>query len=104
MSPAHSKRMIEAARAKSVLVITDNPAGMTRGSMINFVIADKRVRFEISRAAAESAGLKLSSRLLAVALRVHSSGMFVEFSPLAQVHRPAPHGTQMHGKSLAARS
>jgi hypothetical protein len=35
------------------------------------VTLDGRVRFEISLAAAEQAGLKLSSRLLSVAVRVY---------------------------------
>ena len=38
--------------------------------MINFVVAERRVRFEIALDAAEKSGLKLSSRLLAVAQQV----------------------------------
>lgn len=38
--------------------------------MINFVVADRRVKFEIAPYTAEKAGLALSSRLLAVAMRV----------------------------------
>ena len=82
-APARAGALINAAREKSILVITDAPEGLERGGMINFVIAERRVRFEISTKAAESAGLRLSSRLLAVALRVHSSGRFSASIPLA---------------------
>jgi hypothetical protein len=67
--------LIGAASERPILIITDAPDGMQRGSMINFVLEDRRIRFEISRGAAERAHLKLSSRLLSVALRVHSSGL-----------------------------
>jgi hypothetical protein len=39
--------------------------------VLNFVTVDKRVRFEISLIAAERAGLRISSELLSVAIRVH---------------------------------
>lgn len=81
-APTRTAGMIKAARAKSILVITDDPEGLQRGGMINFVLAENRVRFEISRSAAENAGLKLSSRLLAIALRVHSSGLLGDPKPL----------------------
>lgn len=80
--PARPERLIKSALDKSVLVITDRPQGLDHGGMINFVIADRRVRFEISPKAAEKAGLKLSSRLLAIALRVHSSGLFNGSTPV----------------------
>jgi hypothetical protein len=67
--------LIERAAQGSVLVITDTPEGMKPGSMINFVIENRRVRFEISPSAAERARLKLSSRLLSVAIRVHSNSV-----------------------------
>lgn len=35
--------------------------------MIGFVIDNRRVRFDINQAAAEAAGLKISSKLLSVA-------------------------------------
>jgi hypothetical protein len=55
------------------LVVTDAPAGLPEGAMINFRIVDQRVRFEISLPAARNAGLTLSSRLLAAALRVETT-------------------------------
>ena len=35
--------------------------------MINFVLENNRVQFEVNRKAAEQAGLKISSKLLSVA-------------------------------------
>jgi hypothetical protein len=43
---------------------------MDAGGIINFVTVDNRIRFEISVGNADRQGLKVSSRLLAVAQRV----------------------------------
>jgi hypothetical protein len=56
-----------------MLVVTDAPGALRDGSMINFQVVDQRVRFEISLAAAERAGLELSSRLLAAAMSVDTT-------------------------------
>ena len=59
-----------AIRGRGILLVTESPGALEHGSMINFVVADRRVKFEIALEPAEKAGLALSSRLLAVALRV----------------------------------
>ena len=59
-----------AARAKSVLLISDTERGLESGSVINFVHVEDRVGFEVSIDAAERSNLRLSSRMLAVARRV----------------------------------
>jgi hypothetical protein len=59
-----------AARALSVLVVSDAERGLEAGSVINLVVADERVGFEVSIEAAERSGLRLSSRMLGVARRV----------------------------------
>lgn len=56
-----------------VLTVGDGDAFARDGGMIGFVIEDRRVRFDINRQAAETAGLKLSSRLLGVARSVIDS-------------------------------
>jgi hypothetical protein len=53
-----------------VLIVTDDADGLDEGSIVNFMLVDRRVRFEISVSAAERAGLKVSSELLSVAARV----------------------------------
>lgn len=73
-SPAASRleRVAQAVRPHATLMVTDFEGALTRGSMINFVLADRRLRFEISLPAVESSGLRLSSRLLAVAMHVQT--------------------------------
>jgi hypothetical protein len=61
---------IAEAHSRPVVTVTELPDGLALGSVINFVLVEGKVRFEISVDAAESAGLKVSSRLLAVAHRV----------------------------------
>jgi hypothetical protein len=63
-------RLLRAAAERGVLTVTEFDAGLREGSVINFRLVDERVRFEVSLAAADKAGLKLSSRLLSVAYRV----------------------------------
>lgn len=65
-------QLARTAQARSVLTVTENAGGLEQGSVINFLIAEGRVRFEISVEAAERSGLKLSSRLLAVAQLVRT--------------------------------
>jgi YfiR/HmsC-like len=55
---------------RPVLVVTDNPDGLDAGSTLNFVLLDRRVRFEVSVMASDRAGLKVSAELLSVAARV----------------------------------
>jgi hypothetical protein len=60
-------RIIEAGHKNSVLTVSDMPQFTTRGGMIQFVLEDNRVRFEVNLTAAQNAGLTLSSELLKVA-------------------------------------
>jgi hypothetical protein len=55
---------------RSVLVITDEEDALAATSTINLLVADQRVRFEISLANARRVGLDISSDLLALAVRV----------------------------------
>jgi hypothetical protein len=67
-------RLAQEARARAVLTVTDSEGALAQGSMINFVLDDRRVRFDIALDTAERSGLKLSSRLLAVARDVRTGG------------------------------
>lgn len=58
------------ARRQSVLVVCEDADIPGQVCAINFVLSQGRVRFEVSQQSAENNGLKLSSRLLAVALQV----------------------------------
>jgi hypothetical protein len=53
-----------------VLTVGEAPGFLTDGGMINFVVDDRRVRFDINVAAASAASVKISSRLLSVARTV----------------------------------
>jgi hypothetical protein len=58
--------------AASMLLVTDEDGGLNTGSILNFLTIDRQVRFEVSLPAAERWGLKISSELLGVAIRVQS--------------------------------
>jgi hypothetical protein len=64
-------RMVEeifaAVRGLPVLTVGETDDFLEKGGMISLVTRDKTVRLEINLVAAEAAGLKISSRLLAVA-------------------------------------
>ena len=51
---------------RPMLVVTESPGALRQGSVINFLLEDGQIRFEVSPEAAERRGLKLSSRLIAV--------------------------------------
>jgi hypothetical protein len=70
MDASQLKRTLEPYKGLPTLTISDVPGGMDAGGIINFVTVDNRIRFEISVGNADRQGLKVSSRLLAVAQRV----------------------------------
>jgi len=59
--------LMKSAHARGILTITENDDAADQASIINLVVTDGRVRFDVVLEAAERAGIKLSSRLLAVA-------------------------------------
>ncbi|MDQ6680523.1 MAG: YfiR family protein [Pseudomonadota bacterium] len=61
---------LAAIKGRPVALITDAPHGAEFGAVLTFVQSNNRLRFEASLPAAEQAGVRLSSRLLAVAERV----------------------------------
>lgn len=65
-----TREALQGAQALPVLTVTDSPTGHPPGSVINFLVVDDRIRFDISREAAERRGLQVRSQLLAVARQV----------------------------------
>jgi hypothetical protein len=59
-----------AAEGGATLVVTETKGAIGRGTMINFVLHEGRVRFDVDLTAVARGGLTLSSRLLAVAQNV----------------------------------
>jgi hypothetical protein len=53
-----------------LLVVSEADGALEQGAMINFLRVDGRVRFEVAPDAAERRGLRISSRMLAVAQHV----------------------------------
>jgi hypothetical protein len=64
---AQLKRILESLRGTNALTVSDAKGFTEQGGMINFVLENDRVQFEVNRKAAEQAGLKISSKLLSVA-------------------------------------
>jgi hypothetical protein len=62
--------ILTALRSSNILTVSDMPGFTRRGGMIQFVLDGSRVRFEINIAAAQRAGLTLSSELLKVAVAI----------------------------------
>jgi hypothetical protein len=70
---SHAARLAEvlaAAKDQPILTVTESDPDSAVGSMVNFVVVEDKVKFDIALRAAESSGLKISSRLLAVARSV----------------------------------
>ena len=74
--------------AQPVLLVTDRPGALDEGSIVNFLVVDRRVRFEVSLGAAHQARLKVSSQLLAVAARVRGAVMPWPVRPCPQSFPP----------------
>jgi hypothetical protein len=72
------RHVIASLAGRPVLVVTSEQDGLEAGSSVNFLLIDQRVRFEISVDAAHSAGLKVASELLAVAIRVRGRRVYLE--------------------------
>ena len=58
---------LSALHGQPVLTVTESPWAVPPESMINFVLVDDKVRFDIAPRVAESNKLKISARLLGVA-------------------------------------
>jgi len=65
--PAFVTEVLTSVRGLPVLTVTDGTPGGARG-IVNFVIRDNHVRFQIDREAAARNGLQISSKLLSIAV------------------------------------
>ena len=68
--PNGRTQLRSASGQRGLLVIGDSERALENGATIGFVPADDRVAFEVSLENAERCGLRISSRMLAVARRV----------------------------------
>ena len=72
---ADSGRLAEilaAAKGRALLTVTESEEALELGSMINFVVVDDKVRFDVAPPPADSGNLRISARLLGVARKVVS--------------------------------
>jgi hypothetical protein len=67
---AQLSAVLAALATAPVLTVSDNPDFVKRGGMVQFILDEDHVRFEINIAAARRAGLTLSSELLKIARAV----------------------------------
>ena len=88
--------------ARPVLVVTDMDGGLDSGSVINFIEANRNVRFEISLLAADRAHLKITSALLSVAARVERRPQAWSRCADPYVRRYRPASCQVRVASLQA--
>jgi hypothetical protein len=66
-------RILDTLRDSPILTVGEAPDFASRGGMIQFVIEDNKVRFEINLGTAQKAGLAMSSQLLKVAASVRGA-------------------------------
>jgi hypothetical protein len=67
-------RILDAATAAGVLTIGEDDGFATLGGVIGLLVENRKVRFDVDTSAAQSAGLRVSSKLLALTRNVRSSG------------------------------
>jgi hypothetical protein len=80
--------IIDLVKNQSVLTVADTQEFLDAGGIVNFVIEDNKVRFDVNLTASEKAGLKIRSQLLRLAKRVIKDGAEVT-SPAAPTKQEA---------------
>jgi hypothetical protein len=79
VSAGESKRIgkiLESLKGAPVLTVGDSRGFAESGGMINFIVEDSSVRFEINPDAARESGLKISSKLLSLAKIVRTKASY----------------------------
>lgn len=79
---------MSALAGSPVMTVSDMPGFMERGGMIQFVLVDTRVRFEVNLNAANKCGLTLSSQLLKAAVSVVGKPQAPVGKPQAVIEKP----------------
>jgi hypothetical protein len=69
---AHRKEILSGLRGRSVLTVGDSQGFVDAGGMIELLVEDERMRFEVNLHAANEARLKISAKLLSLAKAVLS--------------------------------
>lgn len=66
----HLPQLAQMAEQQAILIVTENDQGLVPGSTINLRLLNDRIGFDVSLSDARRNNLKLSARLLSVALTV----------------------------------
>lgn len=64
-------KILQHVKRKNILTVGDTPGYARRGVIINFYTENNKVRFDINMAAADKAGLVISSKLLRLARSIY---------------------------------
>lgn len=64
---------LASGQSQAVLTVSDSEEAHALGSMINFLIADDKLRFEVALKQAMAARIKISARMLSAAYRVQGA-------------------------------
>jgi len=70
--------ILSRSRRHGALLVGETEGFAAAGGVVQFVLDQNRVRFAINPDAADRAGLKISSKLLALALIIHDTGRGAE--------------------------
>ncbi|MES2077336.1 MAG: YfiR family protein [Pseudomonadota bacterium] len=68
-----TQELLAAAQNQAMLTVSDSAEAHALGSMVNFVTADERLRFEVALRPAAGARLKISARMLSAAYKVQGA-------------------------------
>lgn len=66
----HMKEIVESVKEHGILTIADTKDFLETGGIINLIMEEKKVRFEINIAAAKQSGITIRSQLLRLAKKV----------------------------------
>jgi len=73
----NTKEILDTLNSNGVLTVADTQGFIEDGGIVNFIIEDNKVRFDINLTASEKAGLKIRSQLLRLAKKVIKNGVEV---------------------------
>jgi hypothetical protein len=64
---SQTRAILETLSHRSVLTVGETAGFVEKGGIINFIVVDDRVQFQVNHRVANEVGLRISSRLLSVA-------------------------------------
>ncbi|WP_228893892.1 YfiR family protein [Pseudoduganella aquatica] len=70
LDKASLQDVLAATRSQPLLTVSDSEEAHALGSIVNFLLADERLRFEVALKPAAAARIRISARMLSAAYRV----------------------------------